>query len=74
MEKDNCKIHTINPTITDQDLSALFEGLIDVVKKKYELDYASKIINLNKKIEILTKLIREKDIEILNLKAKTDKL
>ena len=47
MEK-KCTIHTINPTITDKDLSALFDGLLDVVKKKFELDYSAQIINLNR--------------------------
>lgn len=70
MENNKCNIHTINPIITDKDLSALFDGLMDVVKKKYELDYSAKIMNLDKKIEILTSLIKERDQEILSLKEK----
>ena len=69
MENNKCNIHTISQTITDQDLSSLFNGLMDVVKKKYELDFNAKIINLNKKIEILSKLIKQKDQEILSLRS-----
>ena len=37
-KKGNCNIHVMPSTISDADISALFQGLVNVVKKKFELD------------------------------------
>ena len=36
-EKSNYKIHVMPPAISDADITALFNGIINVVKKKIEL-------------------------------------
>ena len=58
-----------NDRITKEQFIACIE-IPKGSKKKYELDYSSKILGLNKKIEILSKLIKEKDQEIISLKEK----
>ena len=46
-KKENIKIHVMPPTITDDDILALFNGIINVVKKKCELEKNAETISLN---------------------------
>ncbi len=67
-ENSNYKIHVMPPSITDDDISALFNGIVNVVKKKYELEKNAETINLNINIEKLVKELKEKQSEIIRLK------
>lgn len=67
-KKDDCQIHVMPPTITDEDLTALFNGILNVVKKKFELETKSNIINMNLNIERLMKELSEKQAECNRLK------
>lgn len=61
-------IHVMPPSITDEDITALFNGIINVVKKKCELEKNAEIINSNLNIEKLMKELHEKQAEISRLK------
>ena len=64
----NYKIHVMPPQITDDDITALFNGIINVVKKKIELEKNAEIINMNLHQEKLIKELKEKRAEIIRLK------
>ena len=55
----NCQIHVMPPSISDEDISALFNGILNVVKKKFELETKASIINLNSSIEKLMKELKK---------------
>ena len=63
-----CQIHVMPPSISDEDISALFNGILNVVKKKFELETKASIINLNSSIEKLMKELNEKRAECIRLK------
>lgn len=78
-KENNCKIHVMPPTISDEDISALFNGILNVVKKKFELEVQAEFINMNTNINKLKAELKEKTAEcvrlkneILNLKAKLE--
>ena len=62
------KIHVMPPQISDSDITALFNGIVNVVKKKIELEKNAEIINLNINIEKILKELKEKKAEIVRLK------
>ena len=62
------KIHVMPTPISDEDISALFNGIVNVVKKKYELEKNAETINLNLNLEKLVKDLHEKQAEINRLK------
>ena len=62
------KIHVMPPSITDDDITALFNGIINVVKKKIELEKNAEIININLNHKRLVKELNEKKAEIARLK------
>ena len=66
--KPDCQIHVMPPAISDQDITALFNGVLNVVKKKFELETKANIINLNSNIEKLLKELNEKKAECIRLK------
>lgn len=67
-ENPNLKIHVMPPAITDEDITALFNGIVNVVKKKFELEKNAETINLNLNVERLIKELHEKQAEINRLK------
>lgn len=67
-QNQNYKIHVMPPNITDADITALFNGIINVVKKKIELEKNAEIINMNIHQEKLLKELKEKRAEIARLK------
>ena len=75
MKKENlppdCTIHVMPPTISDDDITALFQGIVKVVKKKFELEKNAEIINLNLSHEKIVKELKEKKAEIVRLKNET---
>lgn len=71
MEKSNktkCNIHVMPHSITDNDINALFGGLLDVVKKKFELDNKQQFYNLNYSNEKLKAELKNKISECNRLK------
>ena len=85
MEKDNkkvgtCNVHVMPSQISDNDISALFNGLLNVVKKKFELDFEAQFINYNINIDNLKRELKNKinecnrlKNEIINLKSQLEK-
>lgn len=67
-QKENFTLHVMPPNITDDDITALFNGIINVVKKKFELEKNAETINLNLNMERLLKELKEKQAEIIRLK------
>lgn len=72
MEKSNknkkCNIHVMPHSITDNDINALFCGLLDVVKKKFELDNQQQFYNLNYSNDQLKNELKNKINECNRLK------
>ena len=67
-DNDNYTLHIMPPQITDDDITALFNGVVNVVKKKIELETKAEIINQNVNIEKLLKALKEKEAECIRLK------
>jgi len=66
--ESNYKIHVMPPSITDEDITALFNGIVNVVKKKFELEKNAETINLNINYEKVVRELNEKSAEIIRLK------
>ena len=66
--KEKCNVQLMPPTISDADITALFNGLLGIVKRKIELDTRSEIINLNLTQEKLIKELKAKQAECTRLK------
>jgi len=76
----SCKVHVMPSQISDNDISALFNGLLNVVKKKFELDFEAQFINYNINIDNLKRELKNKinecnrlKNEIINLKSQLEK-
>ncbi|MBO5954354.1 MAG: hypothetical protein J6Q13_00110 [Clostridia bacterium] len=67
-ENENYKIHVMPPSITDEDITALFNGIVNVVKKKFELEKNAETLNLTINHDRLLKELKEKNAEIIRLK------
>lgn len=67
-KKDDCNIFVMPPTITDEDVAALFNGIFNVMKRKTELEFRSHIINSNVAIERLKNELKSKTAECIRLK------
>lgn len=68
VKSKNCNVVVMPPPITDSDISALFNGLLGVVKKKFELENKAKIINTNLTLEKVLKELKSKQAECNRLK------
>ncbi|MCQ2564816.1 MAG: hypothetical protein MJ152_03065 [Clostridia bacterium] len=68
IEKTDCKVHVMTPQISDADITALFNGVVGVVRKKIELETKSEILNMNLSFEKLIKELKEKQAECNRLK------
>jgi hypothetical protein len=64
----SCNVHVMPTTISDNDITALFNGLLNVVKKKFELDSQAQVINYNISIEKLQTELKNKINECNRLK------
>ena len=56
------------PAISDEDITALFNGIMKVVKHKMELDTKAQILSLNLTQEKLVKELKAKTNECIRLK------
>ena len=68
MKDKKCNLYIMPPAITDEDISALFNGIMKVVKHKIELDKKAEILNLNLTQEKLLRELKEKTAECNRLK------
>ena len=66
--KPSCTMHVMPPQITDQDITALFNGIINIVRKKIELETKAEILNCNISLEKVLKKLKEKEAECVRLK------
>ena len=73
-EKDSCQIHVMPPQITDSDITALFNGLLNIVKKKIELDGKSQLLNISTDMQNLAHQLKAKQAECNRLKNEIIKL
>ena len=64
----SAKIYVMPPQITDADITALFNGIVNVVKKKCELETKAEILNINANYDKLLKDFKEKQAECNRLK------
>ena len=64
----NCNMHVMPPQISDQDITALFNGIINIVRKKIELETKAEILNSNITLEKALKKLKEKEAECSRLK------
>lgn len=67
-KNQKCTVHVIPTSITDNDINSLFLGLVDIVKKKIELDYKSQFLTLNTDYSKIEKQLKEKTAECNRLK------
>jgi len=65
---NKCKIHTMPSSISDNDISALFNGLLNVVKKKFELDNQAVLLDINNNMQALASELKSKIAECNRLK------
>lgn len=63
-----CNLHIMPTSISDNDISALFNGLLQVIKKKFELDSHAQFININISIDKLKNELKNKINECNRLK------
>ena len=66
--KINCKLHVMPPQISDEDINALFSGLVSIVRRKIELESRAEIININLNCDKLTRALKAKQAECVRLK------
>ncbi len=66
--KQDCKIHVMPPLISDEDISSLLNGVVNIMRKKFELENQNKIIALGVDISNLKKELKEKTAECIRLK------
>ena len=67
-EKKDCNVYVMPPVITDEDITALFKGIVNVVRHKLELDVKAQVLNLNLTQEKLINELKAKTAECNRLK------
>ena len=66
--KNKCNFYVMPSQITDNDITALFQGLLNVIKKKFELDSQAEIYYHNQDITKLKNALKVKTAECNRLK------
>ena len=64
----NCNVHVMPPQISDDDINALFSGIITIMKKKIELETKASVINANSNFEKILAELKAKQAECNRLK------
>lgn len=79
-KQEQCNVYVMPSAISDNDITALFQGLLNVVKKKFELDsqaeficYNQDIARLKNELKIKTAECNRLKNEIINLKSLLNK-
>lgn len=68
INKNKCNVIAMPPRITDEDIFALFGGIVKIVKQKLELDTNYELLNLNNINKKLQQQLKSKQAEIVRLK------
>lgn len=68
IEENDCKVHIMPSLISDEDVNALFNGLVNIVKKKIEIETQAQIIDINMNMQKLVKELKSKQAECNRLK------
>ena len=66
--KINWTLHVMPPQISDEDINALFSGLVSIVRRKIELESRAEIININLSYDKLSRELKSKQAECVRLK------
>ena len=67
-KSQNCTMHVMPPQISDEDINALFAGIITIVRKKIELETKAEIINSTSNVERLLSELKAEQAECNRLK------
>ena len=67
-ENSDCKVHVMPPMISDDDISALLNGIVGVMRRKIELENQAEIINMSINMNKVLKELKEKTAECNRLK------
>ena len=65
---NKCKVLVMPPRISDEDITALFNGILNIVKKKVQLETEAQLLNANYNFEQLIKQLKRKEAECNRLK------
>ncbi len=63
-----CNMLVMPPPISDEDINALFSGIINIVRRKIELETKADIINARSNFEKVLKELKSKQAECARLK------
>ncbi len=66
--KQPCSVHVMPPPISDEDINALFAGIVSIMKRKIELETKAQIINTQSNCEKLLAELKAKQAECNRLK------
>ncbi len=67
-QTENCNVHVMPPQITDDDINALFAGIINIMRRKIELETKAEIINTTSNFEKVLAELKAKTAECNRLK------
>lgn len=65
---ENCNVHVMPPQISDDDINALFAGIINIMRRKIELETKAEIINATSNFEKVLAELKAKQAECNRLK------
>lgn len=65
---ENCNVHVMPPQISDDDINALFSGIINIMRRKIELETKAEIINATSNFEKVLAELKAKQAECNRLK------
>ena len=65
---NSCRIHVMPTSITDEDISVLFNSVLNILRRKMELETKRELISMNIHRDKLLSLLKEKQAEINRLK------
>lgn len=66
--QNKCNIHVMPPPISDEDVNALFAGVVSIMKRKIELETKAQIINTQSYCEKILAELKSKQAECNRLK------
>lgn len=65
---DECTVHVMPPQITDDDINALFAGIVSIMRRKIELETKAEIINSTSNYAKVLAELKAKQAECNRLK------
>lgn len=66
--KTQCSVHVMPPPISDEDINALFAGIVSIMKRKIELETKAQVINTQSYCEKILAELKAKQAECNRLK------